>query len=365
VPAWLVSCLDDAAVNTVDPNASDVPKDVLPLDAIEAPIAVCSSTGRLEAATPVALALLRRLGILQEAPASLPDDLWRLLDRVAAGEAVEWRPPSAQRNVLGCTRYGLLRRGSLLLMREVSEKQIALSERLHRQRLEATGRLVASIAHDIRSSVASIVYSADFLSVSGLSLTPQVLGETVREISEASRRLELTVDGLLDYARLGPSISVPVSLRDVLNRAQGLLRSLYREGAHRLHVELAPAAEWVRGNPITIEQIFVNLLLNAAEASPEPRLVNVSSHLSGVPGAAEEAELSHVCVRVSDDGPGIPESLRESVFEPFFTTKQQGTGLGLTSAREAAESFDGRLVLEPAERGARFAIYLRRSESPR
>jgi two-component system C4-dicarboxylate transport sensor histidine kinase DctB len=284
---------------------------------------------------------------------------------VRAGEAVEWRPPSAQRNVLGCTRYDVSRRGCLLLMREVSEKHLALSERLHRQRLEATGRLVASIAHDIRSSVASIVYSADFLSVSGAALTRDVLGETVHEISEASRRLQLTVDGLLDYARLGPSISVPVSLRETFNRSQGLLRSLYREGAHRLRVDLAPDAEWVRGNPITIEQIFVNLLLNAAESSSEPRLVLVSSRAAALPDAPNPCELSHVCIRVHDDGPGIPDAIRESVFDPFFTTKREGTGLGLTSAREAAESFDGRLVLEPAEQGACFAVFLRRSEGPR
>ena len=338
---------------------------MLALSAIEAPIAVCSSNGQLEVATPAALSLLRRLGVVDTTPAPLPEDLWRLLERADVGEAVEWRPPHAKRDLLGLTRYAVSSRGSLLLMQEVSEKHRAFSKRLHRQRLESTGRLVASIAHDIRSSVASIVYSADFLSVSGNSLTPSALKETVQEISDASRRLRLTVDGLLDYARLGPSIAIPVSLRDVFNRSQGLLRALYREGAHRLKVELLPGAEWASGNPITIEQIFVNLLLNAAEASSEPRVVSVSSEASIAPDAPPDAELTHVCVRVSDDGPGIPESVRDSIFDPFFTTKLNGTGIGLTAAREAAESFDGRLLLEPAEKGACFAVYLRRSEGPK
>jgi signal transduction histidine kinase len=350
-------------VTTASSTTAEFGNDVLALNAIEAAIAVCSSSGELEAATPVALALLRRLGVLESAPAPLPAELWRLLERVAAGEAIEWRPPSAQRHLLGCTRYALSRRRSLLLMREVSEKHLALSERLHRQRLESTGRLVASIAHDIRSSVASIAYSADFLSVGGATITKEVLAETAREISEASRRLQLTVDGLLDYARLGPSVSIPVSLREVLSRSQGLLRSLYREGVHRLRVELGANAEWVRGNPITIEQIFVNLLLNAAEASADPRLVSVTSEVT--PRGPSDAETSYVCIRVCDDGPGIPESLAESVFAPFFTTKQDGTGLGLTTAREAAESFDGHLLLEPCPRGACFAVYLKRSEAPR
>ena len=352
-------------MKTADSSPSGSASDVLALNAIEAPIALCSRSGQLQAATPVALDLLRRLGVVDRAPATLPSDLWRLLEHAEAGEAVEWRPPNAQRNLLGCTRYDVSLQGSLLLMREVSGKHLAFSRRLHRQRLESTGRLVASIAHDIRSSVASIVYSADFLSVSGDSLTPESLRETVHEISEASRRLRLTVDGLLDYARLGPSIAIPVSLREVLNRSQGLLRSLYREGSHRLRIELSSDAEWALGNPIGIEQIFVNLLLNAAETTPEPRVVSVTSVASAAPDAPESSELSHVCVRVWDDGPGIPEAERDSVFDPFFTTKPNGTGIGLTSAREAAESLDGRLVLEPVARGACFAVYLRRSEGPR
>ncbi|HET9932472.1 MAG TPA: ATP-binding protein [Polyangiaceae bacterium] len=346
------------------PTIDSSTNEMLALSAIDAPIAVCSTSGQLEVATPSALSLLRRLGVVDRTPAPLPEDLWRLLERADVGEAVEWRPPHAKRDLLGCTRYAVSSRGSLLLMQEVSEKHLAFSKRLHRQRLESTGRLVASIAHDIRSSVASIVYSADFLSVSGSSLTPEALKDTVQEISEASRRLRLTVDGLLDYARLGPSIAIPVSLRDVLNRSQGLLRALYREGAHRLQVELSPGAEWASGNPISIEQIFVNLLLNAAEASSGPRVVSVSSVVSVAPDAPG-GDPTHVCVRVRDDGPGVPESVRDSIFDPFFTTKPNGTGIGLTAAREAAESLDGRLLLEPAEKGACFAVYLRRSEGPK
>lgn len=350
-----------ALVTHIDAHGNEM----LALSAIEAPIAVCSTSGQLEVATPAALALLRRLGVVDSTPAPLPEELWRLLERAEVGEAVEWRPPHAKRDLLGCTRYAVSTRGSLLLMQEVSEKHRAFSKRLHRQRLESTGRLVASIAHDIRSSVASIVYSADFLSVSGSSLTAQGLKDTVHEISEASRRLRLTVDGLLDYARLGPSIAIPVSLREVLNRSQGLLRALYREGSHRLRVHLAPNAEWASGNPISIEQIFVNLLLNAAESGNGPRVVSVSSLPSVAPDSPADSALTHVCVRVWDDGPGVPEAVRESIFDPFFTTKQNGTGIGLTAAREAAESFDGRLLIEPVDHGACFAVYLRRSEGPK
>lgn len=330
-----------------------------------APIGLCSAQGELQQATPAALALLRSLHVVESVPSALPAELWERFAGVADGEAVEWHPPRAGRSLLGCTRYAHASGSFLLLMREVSDKRAALEGRLHKERLESTGRLIASIAHDIRSSVASIVYSADFLEVSGSALSSDTLRESVHDICDASRRLQVTVDGLLDFARLGPTISVPVSLRDVLNRARGLLRSVYKEGAHRLSVEVASEAEWVRGNPIIIEQIFVNLLLNAAESASGTREVTVRSTVAGLHAPLPRPAEQYLCVRVQDDGPGIAEHLRSTVFEPFFTTKVDATGLGLTNAREATENQEGHIVLETTARGASFAVYLPRSEGPR
>jgi two-component system sensor histidine kinase HupT/HoxJ len=71
-----------------------------------------------------------------------------------------------------------------------------------------------------------------------------------------------------------------------------------------------------------------------------------------------------VCVRVADDGPGVPQVVRELVFDPFFTTKEQRPGLGLTIARQAARRMNGELLLVDAERGACFALYLPGGEAP-
>jgi signal transduction histidine kinase len=355
-----VACVVD--LNWTD-GASYPISSTLEIDSLEAPVALCSRTGNVGTASPMATSLLKRLSILDRVPAPLPVELWRLLERTPAGEAVEWRPPRARASVLGCTRYAAAGGAYVLLMREVSDKHHLLSERLHRQRLESTGQLVASIAHDIRSSVASIVYSADFLEASGNAVTPDRLAETLHDIGAASRCLQLTVDGLLDYARLGPSISVPVSVRGVLSRAQGLLRSYYRDGAHRVRVDVAPEAEWVRGNPIIIEQIFVNLLVNAAEAAPSPRSVVVTAFPVETTFSHSES-ANRICIRVWDDGPGVPRSVRDLVFQPFFTTKEHGSGLGLTIAREAAENLEGELVLGDGDQGACFTLYLPRSEAP-
>jgi signal transduction histidine kinase len=334
---------------------AEVAPHALDIAAVDAPIALCNASGGVEAATAPALALLKRAALLDRLPANLPADLWRLLEKTAIGEAVEWRPPGSRRDVLGCTRYAGADGVYVLLMKEVSAKHLALAERLKRQQADFTERLVASIAHDIRSSVASVVYGADFLNGSGLD--PGVVSEAVRDISKASANLQQTVDALLDYAHLGPSVSVPVALRDVLNRAVGSLRAHYRQGAHRVRVDLAPGADWVRGNPIVIEQIFVHLLLNAVEASPAPRCVIVTAFPSQCP-QAPAAGPSAICIRVWDDGPGIPLELRDFVFEAFFTTKQGSAGLGLSLARQAAESLNGALELSEDTSGTCFSLYL-------
>jgi signal transduction histidine kinase len=330
----------------------------LDIEAVEAPIALCTATGELKGATRSALQLLRRASQLDEVPACVPLELWRLLERTATGEAVEWRGSAAPHELLGCTRYTAAPGSYLLLMREVASKRLALAELLHRQRQDLTERLIAGIARDIRGAVASVVYSADFLNVSGGSIAPRVLTETVRDISKASSSLQHTLDSLLDYAHLGPSVAVPVSLREVLNRALGSLRAHYRDGAHRVRMDLAPRAEWVRGNPIVIEEIFVSLLLNSAEASAAPRCVIVTAFPALRPLRPSAGGRLHICVRVWDDGPGIPGAHRPFVFEPFFSTKQGNPGLGLATARRAAESMDGSLELTEDDTGTCFSVYL-------
>jgi signal transduction histidine kinase len=348
-------------VDLIDSEAGD--SSALDLATIEAPLLLCAGNGELQLATPSAIALLRRV-LIGEHSRSLPVDLWRLLERAPMGEAVEWRPPGARHSVIGCTRYPAGHGCYLLLMREVSAKHIAQSERLRQQGLDSTERLVASIAHDIRSSVASVVYSAGFLEVSGASIAPTALSETVKDISKASATLQSTVDALLDYARLGPNISVPVPLREVINRALGSLRAHYQDGAHRLRMDVAPRAEWIRGNPLVIEQIFVNLLLNAVEASASPRCVIVTAFPVQPPHQPRAATSFYVCVRVWDDGPGIPEDLRQYVFDPFFSTKLGGTGLGLAIAQQAAESLDGTIELTDDAGGTCFSVFLPGCEEP-
>ena len=247
----------------------------------------------------------------------------------------------------------------MLILKEISNQHVALSKLLQRQRLEVTGRLVASIAHELRNSVASIIYNAQLVELTVKKGTPEDTQDAALGIQTAARHLESTVRGLLEYARAAPPNSSSVDLEGVVNRAAGFLRAVFREGSHGLEFSTTAEARWVQGNTIAVEQILVNLLLNAAEAAEaiSSRVnVNICASCERPPGAPGDASFM-VRVQVCDDGPGIPSHLRELIFQPFFTTTPDGTGLGLTNAREALEQLGGLLVLEPSERGASFSAY--------
>jgi signal transduction histidine kinase len=236
-------------------------------------------------------------------------------------------------------------------MREVSDRRQQLLRSLHRQRLESTGKLVASVAHDLRAPLAGIVHHAELLAQCRSDLTHDEASESMRDIRHACRLLQRTIDGLLDYARIGPQVDINLSLREILSQVASFVRPLLRDGRHEMRWEVRPGAEWVRGNPIVIQQALVNLIVNAVEAKREPCRIAVL--------AEDSRDASGgVNLFVRDDGPGIPDSVNERVFEAFFTTKARGTGLGLTVSREAMRDLGGDLQVVPSATGACFLMLL-------
>jgi signal transduction histidine kinase len=245
------------------------------------------------------------------------------------------------------------------LFQEISAKPNELSRRLHRQRLEATGRLVAAMAHDLRAPLTSIALNMDTLSQDLSSLSKVVQASIIEDMQGALRRLRWVVDGVLAYARLGPDVSGDVELAEIIRGASRLLTPACREGGHKVSTQLGAGTEWVSTNPLILEQVFVNLLLNSMEASHGSARIVIQSYVA----EADEGSVRDVKVRVSDDGPGIAQSIAGRVFEPFFTTKAQGSGLGLTMAREAMLALGGDLILADAPGGASFIVTLKAGRS--
>lgn len=315
------------------------------LQAVGAPMVITDANDRIADLTHPARTLLTKFELPHEPGQSLPEPLAAELRSALLGEAIIWRPRGEDGPVLGSTRYRLGDRHHLLLVREITKQQRAFAQRLHQQRLVETGKLVATIAHELRTPLGSIVYNADVLGSRDLGASQGL----VSDIQLAAATLSQTIAGLLAYVRLGPPVSTTMSLRDLFDRVSSLLRPVFRAGEHELEIALHDADVRVSGNPLVLDQIFVNLLVNALEASTRPAKVSIRT----APRSATD-----VTITVVDDGPGIPAERRESVFQAFVSSKANGTGLGLTLAREAAISLGGHLGLEPSEGGCRFAVVL-------
>jgi signal transduction histidine kinase len=234
-----------------------------------------------------------------------------------------------------------------LILSEIGPKQNALAYRLHQQRLETLGRIVATAVHDLRAPLSSIVFGIDVLARPDTKLRADRTREIISDLRTASMRMGETIDCLLDFVRLGPPLPSEVSLKQVLMRVQSLLRPQLRSGPHVLVVAIENDARVV-GNLLTIEQIFLNLVVNSLESAPTPLTVRVSTSVEG----------KRLRVLVEDDGPGIRADHQQLVFEPMFSTKAQGVGFGLTSARESARSLGGDLQLVRWTGGTAFAVFL-------
>ncbi|MGE3459028.1 MAG: sensor histidine kinase [Kofleriaceae bacterium] len=316
---------------------------------------VIDASYRIVDATLPGHTLLAKFEISCERGELLPQPLIVELSEVLLGEAIMWRPHGEDGPILGATRYRLGDRHHFLLVREITRQQREIAQRLHQQRLLETGKLVAHIAHELRTPLASIVYNADVLAMRELAGS----GELVQEIKVAADNLSRTIAGLLDYVRLGPPVATTLTLRELWDRVSSLLRPMFRAGRHELSIMLHDDDVRISANPITLEQVFVNLLVNSIEAaSSRPARIEITSEPVPSTRRRQWRARDVVLVSVQDDGPGIPHERRDRVFEAFATSKPSGTGLGLTLAREAMTNIGGHLKIEDCPTGCRFGVVL-------
>jgi signal transduction histidine kinase len=214
-------------------------------------------------------------------------------------------------------------------------ERAAMEEKLTRsEHLAEIGQLAASLAHEIKNPLAGISGAIQIIGDGLRSDDPHkpIIGEILGQIT----RLDSTVKDLLLYARPTPPKSRETTLDALIPRVLTLLRE--EPVLQRVQVEFRPDATptTVYADEGQIVQLLINLILNAAQASPEGGLIVVYSAVNG----------RHATIVVRDSGPGMPPEVLRRAVEPFFTTKTQGTGLGLSICRRIVESHGGRMRLE-------------------
>jgi signal transduction histidine kinase len=239
----------------------------------------------------------------------------------------------------------------------IQREQIIRSEKL-----ASVGQLAAGVAHEIGNPLAAILGYVDILrsDLAGKGDLPVAdRQDALDRVKAETQRIHRIIRELLEFSRPSHEDPVPTDPLRIVQSAQALLapQSRFRE----VRVVTTPASEaWpqVMVAPSRLVQVFVNLLLNAADAMAGKGTIVVACQPDG----------RQVILTVTDEGPGVAKENRRKVFDPFFTTKPvgQGTGLGLPVCRSIIESFGGTLELAPSAtgEGAKFAISLPGTEDP-
>jgi two-component system nitrogen regulation sensor histidine kinase GlnL len=215
-------------------------------------------------------------------------------------------------------------------------------------RLAALGRFTSSVAHEIRNPLtgigAGVQYLARSLANNGPDSDPQA--KSVEFILNEIRRLDRIVQDLFDITHPRALQRRTAPLEAIARRAVQSLAAALSERDVSVAVTVAPGTPPVPHDPDSIQQVFINLIKNAAEASPAGGTVEVAigpaSH--GRPGRAHAAQ--GVIARVADRGPGIASEHLATLFEPFFTTKPGGTGLGLYICHDIVKRHGGALTVQ-------------------
>ncbi|MDA8165209.1 MAG: ATP-binding protein [Desulfobacteraceae bacterium] len=204
-------------------------------------------------------------------------------------------------------------------------------------KLAELGRVAAGIAHEINNPLNNICLTAEVLIQELSDLSEPDRQEMVHDILSQADRAREVVHHLLDFSRPRESAAQEeVEVVALLQATLALLHHQIRLGRIRVHTDLPASPLPVTGNPNQLEQVFVNIVLNAIQAMGPGGTLTLR---------AREAD-GKVLLDFTDTGPGIPEETRARIFDPFFTTKSEGTGLGLSVSSAIIREHQGEIVLD-------------------
>jgi signal transduction histidine kinase len=214
-------------------------------------------------------------------------------------------------------------------------------------KMESVGRLATGVAHEVKNPLAILLMGVQYLGDT-LTKQPDDVMMTLAQMTDAVKRADGIVRGLLDFSASHQLTLVESGVPAALEQALLLVGHELRQRHVQVVRHFTPNLPRLSMDRPKIEQVFVNLYLNAAQAMPAGGQLILHTALSTAPDGTRQ-----VVVHVDDTGPGIPAEVMAKIFDPFFTTKPtgQGTGLGLTVARNIIELHHGSLTLANRPKG--------------
>ncbi|MBK7538785.1 MAG: HAMP domain-containing protein [Myxococcales bacterium] len=309
----------------------------------------------------VVLAVVLAVGGLARSLVSGPiTNLLRGIDEVAKGD-LSHALLSQRDDEIGAiaTRFNEMT-FSLRESRAETERQnhakLELEQRLGQtEKLATIGQLAAEIAHEVGTPLNVIAVRAK--ATAKRATEPEVVAKNAEIIAEQTARITRIIQRLLDFARrkVGGPGRERVNLNELSLTTMELLSSQFSAGKVKTRLVRAEGLPAVAGDPDRLQQVLINLLLNAQQAMPEGGALTVetSQILRTRPGLAEGPAQRFVQLEVADTGGGIPPEIQDKIFDPFFTTKKGsgGTGLGLAVCSGIVKEHDGWIDVESAPGG--------------
>jgi signal transduction histidine kinase len=247
---------------------------------------------------------------------------------------------------------------------EIAERQRLEAQLIHAQKMESIGRLAGGVAHDFNNLLTAIKGYAE-LALTALD-DPDQVHDDLCQIGKATERATALTSQLLAFARkqiIDPRV---IDLGELIRNIEGLLRRLIGEHIE-LEIRVGCVPERIKADPGQIEQLLINMAVNARDAMPEGGRLTIetaSATLSadGTPiRSAAGADPALVLLAISDTGTGIAPEAREHLFEPFFTTKEpgKGTGLGLATCYGIISQHNGQIsYTSEVGQGTTFNVFL-------
>ncbi len=245
---------------------------------------------------------------------------------------------------------------------ESAERLATLEQLRHADRLKTVGRLAAGLAHELGTPLNVMSGRAGLIASGKLSVDE--ITNSAKTIKAEADRVTTIIRQLLDFARPSKSQRMSLDIGELLSQTIGLIEPLAEK--RNVQIELVPSPKLtVLADRSQMQQVFTNLLVNAAQSMPAGGTVtaSVNARRAKPPGNERADELNCVAVAIRDQGTGIRPEDREAIFEPFFTTKDvgEGTGLGLSIAYGIVQEHGGWIELESEpQRGSCFTVFLPR-----
>ena len=236
--------------------------------------------------------------------------------------------------------------GAAVILGLISEREKRAQKSLREsESLAAMGKALSAAAHDMKSPLIAIGGFARLVhkKLKEDDESREKLATVIKEVD----RLEAMVREMLDFSRPLRLDLARGDLNKLLRESLVIVEHQAREKNVTLKADLSASLPQVEFDALRMEQVLINLLVNALQASPEGEKIFLLTYQEG----------DRVCLEIADHGPGLPREDRDKIFSPFYTTKREGTGLGLPIVLKILNAHGGNLeVLETGEKGATFRV---------